>query len=323
MKVFIAGGTGFLGYHATHELRRRGHQVTVMARRTPSFPGYFPPDVQIRLGDLNTISDADLLEFVRGYEWVIYAAGAHASARFQGDAYTYFYNENARSAARFFKLARTGGVKRGVLLGSYFTYFDRMRPDLKLSENHPYIRSRQDQIKESFAAALPDLEVMVLELPWIFGTAPGHIPSWQPLIRYIQSPMPLFFTAGGTNMIAAVEVAQAIAGALEHGKGGELYLVGDENLTWRDLLTRIGTIIGKPKPVITIPTPLVQTLSGLFGVLRSLQGKTSGLDTSKFIHFQTTNTFFDATPARAALGYAQGGLNQALQETVQAALQPR
>ena len=77
---------------------------------------------------------------------------------------------------------------------------------------------------------------MNLELPYVFGSIPGRIPLWAPLIDYLRSPFPLFFTKGGTNMISVIHVAEAIVGALEEGKAGEIYLVGDENISWVDWL---------------------------------------------------------------------------------------
>jgi nucleoside-diphosphate-sugar epimerase len=214
------------------------------------------------------------------------------------------------------------GVKRGVLLNSYFSYFDRTRPEMHLADNHPYIRSRREQAKESLAASLPDLELMVLELPWVFEATPGRPPSWKFFVKYAQSPWPLFFTEGGTNMIAVPHVAQAIVNAIEHGKGGETYLVGDENVTWREFLTRLSKLAGKPKNVITIPTPLARLLIGGFQMFRTLQGKSGGLVPGKFVGFQTSNTFFDPAPSRQALGYGQGGLDQAFQDTIRAASNP-
>ncbi|MEP7286987.1 MAG: NAD-dependent epimerase/dehydratase family protein [Chloroflexota bacterium] len=320
MNVLIIGGTGFLGYHATKEFIQRGHSVTVLARSPVTIPNLFPPTVQVKLADLNQLSDEAVQELVAGHQAVVYAAGANANRAVPKPAYDYFYTENVKYTARFFKLARMAGAKRGVLLGSYFCYFDRLWPEMRLAEHHPYIRSRKEQEQESLNAALPDLELMILEIPYVFGAMPGRIPSWSPLIKYVNSPFPLFFTHGGTNMIAAKHVAEAIAGAIEQGTSGERYVIGEENVTWSDLLKRLGEMMGKHKQVITIPTPLVKA------ILRAVEFRTAsrnlegGLHPGEYAKFQTTNTFFDPAPSRLALNYGQGGLNQAFQDTIRACI---
>lgn|SRR5450756_525125 len=121
-------------------------------------------------------------------------------------------------------------------------------------------------------------------------------------------------------MIAIQYVAEAIAGALEGGVAGEAYLVGDENRTWADLLNQCSRLLGKRKRVITTPTTLVCGVFSLVKLLHRLQGRESGLDPVAFTRLQTAETYFDAEPARLALGFGSGGLDQALADTVQACL---
>ena len=46
------------------------------------------------------------------------------------------------------------------------------------------------------------MSISMLELPYIFGSMPGKAPLWKPLIRYILSPFPLFYPAGGTTCVS-------------------------------------------------------------------------------------------------------------------------
>ena len=145
---------------------------------------------------------------------------------------------------------------------------------------------------------------------------PGRVPLWKPLVEYIASPWPLFYPRGGTNCIAVEHVAEAIAGAVEQGRGGERYTIGDENLTWRDLLGRIARILGKRKEVITLPDFAVRAAAAAIKLLHSLQGREGGLDPVRFTDLQIAETFFDPAPSRVALGYGCGGLDKALADTV-------
>lgn len=319
MQVFILGGTGFLGYYATLALLARGHTVRTLALPPAPSVETFPANVDVQLGDFNALSDEAILALMRGCDGVIFAAGADDRVTPKAPAYDFFYEANVVGARRFFNLARNAGVKRGVLLGSYFAHFDRIWPELELSRHHPYIRSRQEQETAVLEAAGDELAVSILELPYIFGQMPGRMPLWKPLVDYLHSPLPwVFYPRGGTAMVTVEAVAQAIVGALEHGVAGARYLIGDENLSWESFLTRLGRAAGLDKKVVTLPNGVVRLGLGAVKWLHRIQGREGGLDPVAFLQLQTRETFFDPLPAQEALGFKGGGLDQAFVETVRA-----
>jgi len=320
MNIFIIGGTGFIGYHAVLEFIRRGHQVSTLALPPLPVEDLLPPGVQLQLADLNSLDDGEVRNLFRGHDALVFAAGADDRVVPKAPAHEFFYEANVRGCSRVFQLGREAGVKRGVLLGSYFAHFNRIWPDMQLSRHHPYVRSRKEQIEESIRSAMPDLELMVLELPYIFGSMPGRTPLWAPLIRYIRYPIPLFYPQGGTNAVTVKQVAEAIVGAVEVGKAGEIYQIGDENLTWENMLTRLAKAAGLRKRVITLPDWIIRGGMWLAERYFKLQGKEGGLDLVQFTDLQTAKTFFDPAESRTALGYSQGGLDQAFKDTVEACL---
>ena len=318
----IMGGTGFLGYHAAKEFLKHGHRISVLA--LPPLPkrNLFPKQVDIHLSDMNQLSDKELLGLLKGKDAVVFAGGADDRTTPKAPAYPFFYQANVQSSIRFFTLARQAGVKRGVLLGSYFTYFNRIWPEKKLSQYHPYIRSRVEQAKKALEAAGDKLALTVLELPYIFGSMPGRKPLWHPLIKYIHSPLPLFYTKGGTNMVAVQHVAQAIVGAVERGEKSNCYVIGEENMTWKEMLHRLSQAAGRRKKVITMPTFLVRFLMRSIHLYHKIKNKEGGLHPVKFVNIQTIHTFFDPSHSQNALGYSKGKLNKAFQDTVRACIEP-
>jgi len=110
-------------------------------------------------------------------------------------------------------------------------------------------------------------------------------------------------------------VAEAVVGAVGHNG---LFLVGDENLSWNDLLGRISSLTGRRKPVVALPDWSVRLGAVILRTLHTLQGRESGLDPVEFIKVQTAETFFDPSPARTALGFGAGGLDNAIAATVSA-----
>lgn len=318
MKVIIIGGTGFLGYHAVKELLAHRHQVSVVGLPPAPAPGLFPPEVKIHLCDVAALPDAELTALLAGHQALVFAAGVDDRVTPKKPAYPFFLRHNVESVKRVFTLARRAGVKRGVVLGSYFAYFDRIWPEMQLSRHHPYIRSRVEQSAAAIAAGADAMSVSILELPYIFGSMPGRVPLWKPLIHYILSPAPLFYPAGGTTCVTVHQVAQAICGAVEQGKPGTFYPIGGQNLTWVELLEWIARLAGKPKKVITLPNAIVKLGAWFLQTVHTLQGKESGLEPVRFIDLQTRNTFIDSGDTRRQLGYAAEDLEPALLDTLQA-----
>lgn len=121
-------------------------------------------------------------------------------------------------------------------------------------------------------------------------------------------------------MIAVEHVGEAIAGAIEIGKGGESYTIGDENVTWVDFIERILNILGKKKRIIILPNFMIRLVLSVVKLMHRLSGKEGGLDPVRFAAIQTKNTFFDPSSAAEELGYSRGNLERAFKDTVEACL---
>jgi nucleoside-diphosphate-sugar epimerase len=314
-RVLILGGTGFIGWHATHEFLRRGWKVTAVALPPLPAPNLFPPEVRIELADFRTMPDDAFAGLLRGQEAAVFAIGADDRLTPRAPAYPFFKQANVDATSRFIRLCRRAAVRNVVLLGSYFCHFARIWPDLGLAHHHPYIRSRLKQEDAAVAEAGTSLKLAILELPYIFGAMPGRTPLWRPLIDYIGNSPLILYSRGGTNCVSVQHVAEAVVGAVGH-KG--LFLIGDENLSWKDLLTNISELTGRKKPVVTLPDWSVRLGARLIRARHSMQRRESGLDPVEFVKVQTRETFFDPAPARALLGFGSGGLASALSATISA-----
>ena len=313
--VLILGGTGFIGWHAAHEFLRRGWKVTAVALPPLPAANIFPPDVRVELADFRTVSDGAFARLLQGHEAAVFAIGADDRTTPKAPAWPFFKQANVDATTRFVRLCRGAHIRNLVLLGSYFCHFARIRPELELARHHPYIRSRLKQEDAAVAEAGTGIKLAILELPYIFGSMPGRIPLWKPLVDYVRSVPLILYPHGGTNCVSVQRVAEAVVGAVGH-KG--IFLIGDENLSWKELLGRISELTGRRKPVVTLPDWSVRLGARFIRALHALQGRESGLEPVEFVNVQTRETFFDPAPARALLGFGSGDLASALSATVAA-----
>jgi dihydroflavonol-4-reductase len=317
-RVFIVGGTGFLGYHATQEFLQKGWQATIIGLPPAPPPNLYPDNVKIIIQNIEYLSDDELFDILHGHDALVFAAGMDDRYTPKKPAYPVFYHANVEAPSRLLTLAAKAGIRRAVVLGSYFSHFDRIWPELKLAERHPYIRSRVKQ--EQVVTSIQGINTCVLELPYIFGRFPalGWKSLWDPLIKYIRMSPVIFYMKGGSACTTAVTVGKAVVGSIEQGEPGACYPICDENLTWTEILTRLARAEGHKIRVVMLPKWLIKIALNSIWLLHAILGKEGGLDPRYFAPIQTAETYLDPEPARKALGYEPGNLDQAFQETIAA-----
>ncbi|TNF34239.1 MAG: NAD-dependent epimerase/dehydratase family protein [Gammaproteobacteria bacterium] len=317
LRVMVIGGTGFIGCHVVQELLARGHLVTVFSRKAMDAETLFAGQVSSVQGDLDTL-DADAWALkLAGFDAVVFAAGVDERATPKGKPETFFYKANVVPTRAVLRGAEAAGVRRAVLVTSVFAWLHRQKPELRLTDYHPYIRSRIQQ--EETALACCDKTILtILELPYVFGAVrAGQTPLWKVLVTYVRTPVRMMVTAGGANMVSVRTVAKAIAGAIEYPDVAAIYPVGDENLSWKDLLVRLCTHVGRHDQRVTeIPKPVFRDMTRAGAFFKRLFGIRSGLDTARLVTLLTQQMWFDPKPSQKALHYQGGDLDEALKATV-------
>jgi nucleoside-diphosphate-sugar epimerase len=327
MKVFIIGGTGFLGWHSLRELVARGHSVSTLSLPPLPAEGLLPQGVTCSLGNAFTMPDAEFRSLVEGSDAILYAAGLDDRVILKKPAYPKFREANVEQCLRLLGLARAAGVGRALVFGSYFVHFDREWPELRLSERHCYIRSRVEQEEAVLAESGPDFKTMVFELPYIFGTMPGRTPLWTFLLDILREEFgrTVFYPKrrGGTAMVTVRQVAKAAAGALEHGRGGQAYAIGGTNMAWAEFIPLLLDAMGEDKKVVHLPKFLYElgNLSRERAFAR--EGKEGGLDLVRLADIMYRETYLDASGVMAELGYGEDDVRAAIRETVAACLAGR
>lgn len=319
MQVLVVGGTGFIGFHIVKALITQGHNVSLLCRPGSSAKKHFGNDVNIITGDLNFFLDLPFTELFSQIDAVIYAAGIDERTESFGDPYTFFYKENVTCCVNFIQKAKAYGIKQAIIIGSIFTYLDAQHPQLQLSQNHPYIRSRTAQRDHALALADNNFQVNICETPFVFGATPGCSAVAKRLINYIRIATPLLSIEGGANAISVHSLSQAIIGILEHVKESGTIAVGDENISWIELTEKISQLVNeKAKPIKLIKPNLLTELTHVGGYLQDLMGIKSGLDQKHIADIINLEAYFDTTEQKKSLQYKGGDLQQALAETVAA-----
>ena len=242
MKVLIVGGTGMIGSNLAEWLAAHGAAVTLGARHAPA-PGTPMARHALLLGDY-TQGGYAVAELAR-FDAVVFGAGndiRHIGR--DDDADTFWRTTQTEGVPAFVARARQAGVQRLVQLGSYY---HQALPHLV--QANAYVRARAEADNAARALAAPGFHVCTLNPPSIVGVPPGiAIRRYEKLVAYArgQLDIPYYAPLGGTNYMSVRSLCEAVWGALQHAESGQAYLIGDENLSFRDFFQLFFDAVGNP-----------------------------------------------------------------------------
>ncbi len=324
MKILIVGGTGFIGYHSAMEFLENGHKVSSLSLDDINLGDWYPKEVKVHYGDVFEMAQDEMEKLFKGHDVLVYAVGPDDRFVPDAPAYPYFYERLVTHPTRLAQAAKKAGVKKFVLLNSYFAYYHRLHPEKKLLEKHPYIKCRVEQADAIIAVGGEDMAVSVLELPYIFGAMPERVPLWKDvLLDMLLSMKTVLYPKGGSTMILVENVAKAVYGAAMFGNHGSKYPIGDKNVDWNNMLEVMLRAMGRPQKIVNIPCFLV-TLYGLKHKRdNAKQGKEMGLDPVKLMHdIQCQYLYYDADAlSRNELKYGSGGISESIVKMINRCLE--
>jgi dihydroflavonol-4-reductase len=168
------------------------------------------------------------------------------------------------------------------------------------------------------AGARHDVEVVVVNPAYLFGVPvdraqPAHT-STRTIGNYLRGRLPAVIDAH-MNFADVEDVAAGHLLAAEHGRPGERYILGAENLTWPALIDRVAELSGVHYPVVVMPPQIrrvarVRAALGLPGVV-SVQG----------YELMAKDWRFSSTKAERELDYRTRPLDETLEATIRCYLE--
>lgn len=262
-RIFIVGGAGFLGYHASLELVNRGAAVSALALPDEIVDESLSSRVNLVRADIDTLNDEQLAELLSGYDALIYAAGPDDRVELKPGvkASEFFQTQLVERTDRVLRIAKQQGVRKAIVYGSYFSYINNHGLcGIKQGqlERHPYIKARVEQTKRAFALGDDNFSVAVLNIPYVFGTAPGKMPIWKSIFvdRFANSSK-IYYGNGATTVISAKKIAVCTAQALELAGHGSELAIGSRNMRLKPLIKQLLGAANIDKPVGSLPNWLL------------------------------------------------------------------
>jgi dihydroflavonol-4-reductase len=147
--------------------------------------------------------------------------------------------------------------------------------------------------------------------PWDIKPTPtgGDI-----ICRFLRRQMPAYVQTG-LNFIDVRDVAKGHLLALEKGKTGQRYILGNQNLTLKEFLAILGEISDLEPPEITIPVWLPLAVAWIDENLLARLGKKPSVPVMA-VQMSRQFMYYDPTKARQELGLPSSSLKQAIKDAV-------
>jgi dihydroflavonol-4-reductase len=92
------------------------------------------------------------------------------------------------------------------------------------------------------------------------------------IINHMQGKIP-GYSKGGRNFVHVRDVAAGIISAIQNGKIGESYILGNQNLSYKEFFDLVSETTGVKKLKRKIPALLIKTIGAMGSVSGFLSGK--------------------------------------------------
>ena len=317
--VLVTGANGFLGRHLVAELRRRDQPVRALLR--PGTPAPFDAaDAGITYAFAELSQPATLIGAADGCAAIIHAAALASVNPARNPA---LWAVNVGGTEAVLREARRAGVGRLVYVGTanVFGFGTQQHPG---DETRPYAGRRYGLDYMDSKRAATDLvlrEVATGQLPavlvhptFMLGPNDAKPTSNTLLLELYRRRLP-GFPPGGKNYVHVRDVATATVNALGTGRVGESYILGNENLSYREAFTRLARVLGVARPRWPIPAGLAVGYGRFSELLSRLTGRPTQLNAA-MAAVANDGHYFTARKARAELALPQTSIDQAAAEAL-------
>jgi dihydroflavonol-4-reductase len=140
-------------------------------------------------------------------------------------------------------------------------------------------------------------------------------PTGKVVVDFLKGDMPAFIDTG-LNIVDARDVALGQLLACEHGRIGERYILGSENLTLEQILGKLAAITGRPAPAVKLPYAVAYAAGVATTAWATVTGKPprAPLDA---VRMARKKMFVSHAKAARELGFQPGPAEGALRRAVE------
>ncbi len=319
MKILVTGADGFVGSNLVRELLKRNHEVVAFIQKGLNPVTLEGLPISFCYGDL--LDPDSIRAAMQGCEGLVHSA-AHLGV-------WPYYSEiqrkvNVDGTRHVMDLALELSVQRIVFVGTAnsYGYGNRQSPG---DETRPYNsghyglgymdtkREAQDLVLKMVKEQ--GLPAAIVNPTFMFGPFATRTGANLMIDNILHGKL-AGYTPGGRNYVAVKDVCVGIANALERATPGACYLLGNQNLNYREIFNLIAEVLNVPPPKRAIPSFVVLAFGMVATTIARLTGKAPKIS-YRMCRISIDENFYTPEKARKELGLPQTPIKVAVEETVE------
>jgi len=318
MRAFLTGASGFVGSHVARTLLRRGHEVRCLVR--PSSPRTAIAELPVETVEGDLRDAGSVRRAMTGCRAVYHCA---ADYRLYVPDPRAMYATNVDGTRNVMSAAHDLGVERVVYTSTVGALgltadgspADETTPVTIASMVGHYKRSKflAERVADEWAAR--GLPVVIVNPSAPVGendvkpTATGQM-----IVDFLDGRMKAYVDTG-LNLVDVRDVAEGHVLAAEKGRPGEKYILGNRNLTLKEICDLLAAVSGRPTARVRLPHWVPLLASAVDTAVSRVAGREPRLAMDA-VRLARHRMFFDCAKAVRELGLPQTPVEQALERAV-------
>jgi dihydroflavonol-4-reductase len=316
--VLVTGADGLLGSHVTRKLLDGGFTVRVLVQPGSKSPTLEGIPVERVTGDI--LSRESIEDAVKGCGHVFHCA---AITDIWADK-CLTWRVNFDGTRNVLDACVREGVGRLVFIGSASSFrFGSLENPGDESGSFPeaYRGQAYSESKHKAMELVKEyindkgLDAVVVAPTFMIGSYDYRPSGGELIMQFIKRGMK-YVSRGGRNFINARDAADAAVKVLERGRTGEVYIAGNENLTYFDFFSRVAEIAGTKPPRRVLPNAVVLAAGAAGSAYRAVSRRLALIDL-RIARLSLCMTYYDPGKAISELGMETTPVETAIEESVE------
>lgn len=318
-KIFVTGGAGFIGSRVVKMLLEQGYEVRCLLRNTTNTRRIDGLNYEKFIGDITVPKSIE--EGMKGCTGVIHLASLSNWKDIKSSKMPQVVIEGSKNVI---EAAKKNGNLKMVYVSSSTAIdgTDDLRilnedSPLTLPNNNHYVYAHAKKQVEEYCKqeAKNGFPVVIVNPTEVYGPYDYDKITLGNLIDFATTKT-VQLAEGGTSIVYVDDVANGIIAALEKGRPGERYILGGENMEFKDLAALTLEILGIKKPIKKISRKMLMTLAWI--------SKTFGINMGfepAVIPYAVKYWFVDNSKAKKELGVTFRSPREILEPTLKWAIE--
>lgn len=320
MKILVTGGSGYIGSAVIRELlTRKANRIKVLARKTDDLRNLEGLDAELAYGDITDFhSVTDALE---GCDRVFHLAAIYAIWLPEPRMMHWV---NVQGSKNVFEACLQKKIKKVVYTSSVAALgaHGKERPADESAQFNLW-RTKDNYYISKFHAEQVALDYFKRGLPVVIvnPTNPcgprdvAPTPNGQLIINIIKGKLPAYVD-GGINVSDIGDTAKGHVLAMEKGRSGEKYVLGNTNVSVKEYFDLIAQIGGGKSPSMKIPKLAAVASGYLYQLLAEITRKPP-VTTAAWVRVGSEYSFWDSSKAVKELGMPQTPIRESIKSAIE------